>query len=61
MRGAATTSNTLQDTTRSGIRTPFGIFVLSYRVGSLTAVAVFVGVAFIFGGITQAIGRSFMV
>jgi uncharacterized membrane protein HdeD (DUF308 family) len=33
--------------------TLFGMFVLSYRVGSLTAVAVFVGVAFIFGGITQ--------
>jgi len=33
--------------------TLFGMFVLSYRVGSLTAVSVFVGVAFIFGGITQ--------
>ena len=32
--------------------TLFGMFVLSYRVGSLTAVAAFVGVAFLFGGIT---------
>jgi hypothetical protein len=28
----------------------FGMFVLSYRVGSLAAVAAFVGVAFLFGG-----------
>ena len=33
--------------------TLFGMFVLSYRVGSVAAVAVFVGVAFLFGGITQ--------
>jgi len=33
--------------------TLFGMFVLSYRVGSLTAVGVFVGVALLFGGITQ--------
>jgi uncharacterized membrane protein HdeD (DUF308 family) len=32
--------------------TLFGMFVLSYRVGSVTAVAAFVGVAFLFGGIT---------
>jgi len=31
----------------------FGLFVLSYRVGSLAAVAAFVGVAFLFGGLTQ--------
>jgi uncharacterized membrane protein HdeD (DUF308 family) len=31
----------------------FGTFVLSYKVGSLVAVATFVGVAFLFGGITQ--------
>src|SRR6266536_3662163 len=31
----------------------FGMFVLSYKVGSLVAVATFVGVAFLFGGITQ--------
>ena len=33
----------------------FGMFVLSYRVGSLAAVAAFVGVAFLFGGITQLV------
>ena len=32
--------------------TLFGMFVLSYRVGSVAAVAAFVGVAFLFGGIT---------
>jgi uncharacterized membrane protein HdeD (DUF308 family) len=31
----------------------FGMFVLSYRVESLAAVAAFAGVAFIFGGVTQ--------
>lgn len=31
----------------------FGMFVLSYQVGSLVAVATFVGVAFLGGGITQ--------
>ncbi len=31
----------------------FGMYVLSYRVGSLAAVTEFVGVAFLFGGITQ--------
>jgi uncharacterized membrane protein HdeD (DUF308 family) len=37
----------------------YGTFVLSYRVGSLTAVAALVGVAFLFGGIDQlmAAGR----
>ncbi len=34
----------------------FGMFVLSYKVGSLVAVATFVGVAFLFGGITQLVG-----
>jgi hypothetical protein len=29
------------------------MYVLSYRVGSLAAVAAFVGVAFLFGGLTQ--------
>jgi uncharacterized membrane protein HdeD (DUF308 family) len=33
--------------------TLFGAFVLSFRVGSLAAVAAFVGVAFLFGGATQ--------
>src|SRR5918994_7078667 len=37
----------------------YGMFVLSYRVGSLAAVAGLVGVAFLFGGIGQlmAAGR----
>jgi uncharacterized membrane protein HdeD (DUF308 family) len=35
-----------------------GMFVLSYRVGSLAAVAVFVGVAFLFGGVTQLVVAS---
>jgi hypothetical protein len=33
--------------------TLFGMYVLSYRVGSLAAVAALVGVAFLFSGITQ--------
>ena len=33
--------------------TLFGAFVLSYRVGSVTAVAAFIGAAFLFGGTTQ--------
>jgi uncharacterized membrane protein HdeD (DUF308 family) len=36
----------------------FGMFVLSYRVGSLAAVAGLVGVAFLFGGITQLMVAS---
>ena len=36
----------------------FGMLVLSYRVGSLAAVAAFVGVAVLFGGITQPVARS---
>ena len=59
----------LQDTVRAGVRdlsgvwwwflalgvlwTLFGTYVLSYRVGSLAAVAALVGVAFLFGGVTQ--------
>jgi uncharacterized membrane protein HdeD (DUF308 family) len=62
-------SSTLQATIRAGVRdvsaiwwwflslgvlwTLFGMFVLSYRVGSVYAVAAFVGVAFLFGGVTQ--------
>lgn len=57
----------LRDTLRRGVReasgiwwwylilgvawTWYGMFVLSYRVGSLTAVAALVGVAFLFGGL----------
>jgi uncharacterized membrane protein HdeD (DUF308 family) len=36
----------------------FGMFVLSYKVGSLVAVVTFVGVAFLFGGITQLVVAS---
>ena len=38
--------------------TLFGMYVLSYRVGSLAAVAAFVGVAFVFGGTTQLVVAS---
>ncbi len=69
MSSEATPSGTLRDTVRAGVRdlsaiwwwfltlgilwTWFGMFVLSYRVGSLAAVAALVGVAFLFGGLTQ--------
>jgi uncharacterized membrane protein HdeD (DUF308 family) len=69
MSGEATSSGTLRDTVRARVRdlsaiwwwfltlgvlwTWFGMFVLSYRVGSLAAVAALVGVAFLFGGLTQ--------
>jgi uncharacterized membrane protein HdeD (DUF308 family) len=72
MTSDATPSDTLRDTMRAGVRdlsaiwwwfltlgvlwTLFGMYVLSYRVGSLAAVAAvaaFVGVAFLFGGVTQ--------
>lgn len=69
MTSDATPSDALRDTMRAGVRdlsavwwsfltlgvlwTLFGMFVLSYRVGSLAAVAAFVGVAFLFGGLTQ--------
>jgi uncharacterized membrane protein HdeD (DUF308 family) len=36
----------------------FGMFVLSFKVGSLLAVAAFVGTAFLFGGITQLVVAS---
>jgi uncharacterized membrane protein HdeD (DUF308 family) len=61
----------VQDTFRTGVREMsrtwwwylilgiawvcYGPFVLSYRVGSLTAVAALVGVAFLFGGVGQLI------
>jgi uncharacterized membrane protein HdeD (DUF308 family) len=38
--------------------TLLGMYVLSYRVGSLAAVAGLVGAAFIFGGITQLVVAS---
>jgi len=67
----ATPSNPLQDTARAGVRdlraiwwwflilgvlwTLFGTYVLSFRVGSLAAVAALVGVALLFGGVTQLV------
>src|SRR6266568_5266504 len=69
MTSDATPSGTLRDTMRAGVRdvsgiwwwflilgvlwTWFGMYVLSYRVGSLAAVAALVGVSFLFGGVTQ--------
>ncbi len=69
MTSDATPSSRLQDTVRAGVRdlsaiwwwflslgvlwTLWGMFVLSYRVGSVYAVAAFVAVAFLFGGVTQ--------
>ena len=64
-----TPSNPVQDAIRGGVRdlsavwwwflglgvlwTLFGAYVLSYRVGSLAAVAALAGVALLFGGFTQ--------
>ena len=69
MTSNATPADTLRNSVRAGVRdlsavwwwflslgvlwTLFGTYVLSYRVGSLAAVAALVGVAFLFGGITQ--------
>ena len=69
MTSDATPSSPLRDTMRAGVRdlaalwwwflilgvlwTLFGAYVLSYRVGSLAAVAALVGVSFLLGGITQ--------
>jgi uncharacterized membrane protein HdeD (DUF308 family) len=68
MTSDVTPSRAMRDSLRAGARdlsgiwwwflllgilwTLFGMFVLSYRVGSVAAVAAFVGVAFLFGGIT---------
>jgi len=68
------TPDPLRDTVRDGARAAsatgwwlvalgglwiwFGMFVLSYKVGSLVAVATFVGVALLFGGITQLVVAS---
>jgi uncharacterized membrane protein HdeD (DUF308 family) len=70
----ATPSNAFQDAVRSGVRdlsavwwwflglgvlwTLFGTYVLSYRVGSLAAVVALVGVAFLFGGVSQLVVAS---
>ena len=74
MTSDATSSGPLQESVRAGVRdlrvvwwwflilgilwTWLGMYVLSYRVGSLSAVVVLVGVAFLFGGITQLIVAS---
>src|SRR5262245_5589610 len=74
MTSDATSSAPLQEGVRAGVRdlrvvwwwflilgilwTWLGMYILSYRVGSLSAVAVLVGVAFLFGGITQLIVAS---
>ena len=69
-----TPSNPVQDAIRAGVRdlsavwwwfltlgvvwTLFGTYVLSYRVGSLAAVVALVGVAFLFGGVSQLVVAS---
>jgi uncharacterized membrane protein HdeD (DUF308 family) len=74
MTSDATPSDSLRDTVRAGVRdlsgvwwwfltlgvlgTLFGAYVLSYRVGSLAAVAALVGVAFLFGGVSQLMVAS---
>lgn len=68
------TPDLLRDTIRAGARDAsttwgwfvalgalwiwFGMFVLSYQVGSLVAVATFVATAFLFGGVTQLVVAS---
>ena len=65
------TPDPVRDTIRAGARdaslaswwlvalgalwTCFGMFVLSYQVDSLVAVATFIGAAFLFGGVTQLV------
>jgi uncharacterized membrane protein HdeD (DUF308 family) len=69
MTSNAAPSDTLRNTVRAGVRdlsavwwwflslgvlwALFGAYVLSYRVGSLAAVAALAGVAFLFGGFTK--------
>jgi uncharacterized membrane protein HdeD (DUF308 family) len=69
-----TPSNQVQNAIRSGVRdlsgvwwwflslgvlwTLLGTYVLSYRVGSLAAVAALAGVAFLFGGVSQLMVAS---
>jgi uncharacterized membrane protein HdeD (DUF308 family) len=40
--------------------TLFGMYVLSYRVGSLAAVTALVGVAFLYGGVTELAAASWV-
>jgi uncharacterized membrane protein HdeD (DUF308 family) len=67
-------TDTVRDTFRSGVRdasrvwwwslilgilwTVLGMYVLSYRTGSLGVVVAFIGVAFLFGGVTQLVLAS---
>jgi uncharacterized membrane protein HdeD (DUF308 family) len=67
-------TNELQDVARTEVRqasrvwwwflilgilwTGLGMYVLSYRVGSLGVVVAFIGVAFLFGGVTQLVLAS---
>jgi uncharacterized membrane protein HdeD (DUF308 family) len=67
-------TDALRDTVRAGVREASGVwwwflilgilwiglgmFVLSFRVGSLAAVAALVGVAFLFGGVAQLVAAS---
>ena len=69
--GSTSSRSPLQEATRAGARelsatwwwflllgilwTWFGMYVLSYRVGSLAAVAALVGVAFLVGGLSQLV------
>ena len=74
MTGQVKTPDLLRNTIRHGARDAsaaswwlvalgalwiwFGMFVLSYKVGSLVAVATLAGTAFLFGGITQLVAAS---
>ncbi len=74
MTGDVRTRDAGRDAARTGVRevtanwwwflilgvlwTGLGMFVLSYRVGSLAVVAALVGVAFLFGGIAQLVVAS---
>lgn len=74
MTGDVTTPSALRDTIRDGARDAsatwpwlvvlgtlwiwFGAFMLSYRVDTLVAAATFVGLTFLFGGITQIVVAS---
>ena len=74
MTSAVSPTNALRETARTGARevsamwwwflilgilwTGLGMFVLSYRVGSLAVVATLAGVTFLFGGIAQLVVAS---
>ena len=76
MTSNARPSDALQDAVSTGARslsavwwlfltvgvvwTLFGMYVLSYRVGSLGAVTALVGVAFLYGGVTELAAASWV-